>query len=182
MRQEITEIVEIPEGMTCQVTDNTFVCKKDSAELSKSLDLLRVSVKQEGNKLIFHTPKGTKRELKQIRTCKALIKNMFSGLENIYVYKLEKANVHFPMTLKVEGDKLVINNFLGEKTPRYAKILPNVKVEIKGENITVSAHDKYAAGQTAGNFEKATFVRGRDRRVFQDGIYITEKAVQEVSE
>jgi large subunit ribosomal protein L6 len=79
------------------------------------------------------------------------------------------------MTLKVEGSKLAINNFLGEKKPRFAEILPNVNVDIKGQNITVSSPDKEAAGQTAANFEKATKVKNRDRRIFQDGIYIVEK-------
>ena len=100
---------------------------------------------------------------------------MFKGINEKFAYKLEACNVHFPMTLKIEGNKLAINNFLGEKTPRHAEILPNVDVDIKGQVITLTSHDKEAAGQTAANFEKATKVRNRDRRIFQDGIYITQK-------
>jgi large subunit ribosomal protein L6 len=36
--------------------------------------------------------------------------------------------------------------------------------------------DVEAVGQTAANIERATKVWGYDPRVFQDGIYITEKA------
>jgi len=79
------------------------------------------------------------------------------------------------MTLKLEGDKLKISNFLGEKISRVAQVLPNVEVEIKGNEITISSHNKESAGQTAANFEKATKVKGRDRRIFQDGIFITHK-------
>ena len=79
------------------------------------------------------------------------------------------------MTLKIEGNKLAVNNFLGEKIPRYAYILPNVEVQIKGSLITILSTDKEAAGQTAANFEKATKVTNRDRRIFQDGIYIHDK-------
>jgi large subunit ribosomal protein L6 len=105
----------------------------------------------------------------------AHMKKMFLGLENDYVYHLESCNVHFPMTLKVEGNKLVINNFLGEKTPRFARILPGVKVDVKGAKITVSSPDKDAAGHTASNFEKATKIKLRDRRVFQDGIFLVDR-------
>jgi large subunit ribosomal protein L6 len=80
------------------------------------------------------------------------------------------------MTLKLEKNKLLINNFLGEKNPRVANILSGVDVDIKGQNITISSHDKTSAGQTAANIEKATKIRLRDRRIFQDGIYLIERA------
>ena len=92
-----------------------------------------------------------------------------------YIYKIEACNVHFPMSLKIEGNKLLINNFLGEKVARVAKILAGVDAQLKGTSITLTSHNKEAAGQTASNMEKATMVRNRDRRVFQDGLFITEK-------
>ena len=79
------------------------------------------------------------------------------------------------MTLKIKNNELIINNFLGEKVPRKATIFPNVEVEIKGNIIKVSSIDKEAAGHTAANMEKATKVKKRDRRIFQDGIFITKK-------
>jgi large subunit ribosomal protein L6 len=79
------------------------------------------------------------------------------------------------MTLKKEGDYLIVTNFLGEKTPRKSLILKGVNVEIKGKEIFVTSHDKELAGQTAANIERATKVRNRDRRVFQDGIFIVSK-------
>jgi len=77
--------------------------------------------------------------------------------------------------MKIDSGRLLINNFLGEKNPRVAVILPNVDVQLKGAKITVTSADKDAAGQTAANIEKATKIRNRDRRIFQDGIYIVER-------
>jgi len=110
-----------------------------------------------------------------IGTIWAHLKNMVKGVGEDYVYTLEVANVHFPMNVKAEGDKVTIKSFLGETTVRESRIMPNSKVDIKGSTITVTSHDIEAAGQTAANLEKATRLTGRDRRIFQDGIFITEK-------
>jgi len=75
----------------------------------------------------------------------------------------------------VEGDEIIIKNFLGEKIPRKAKILPNTSVEIKSNQIIVSSSNIEFAGQTAANIERATKIKKRDRRIFQDGIFIIEK-------
>ncbi|MEC7703671.1 MAG: 50S ribosomal protein L6, partial [Candidatus Thermoplasmatota archaeon] len=97
-----------------------------------------------------------------------------------FEYRLKAVYSHFPMTLKVEGSVLVINNLFGERVPRRAP-LPwspadvTVKVENKTE-VVVSGIDKEKVGQTSANIERACRIRGRDRRVFQDGIYIVEKA------
>lgn len=138
------------------------------------------TIKVEGNEIVFDCKKGNKNNLKQIKSQMAHLRNLFLGLDKKYTYALEACNVHFPMTLKIDKNKLLINNFLGEKVPRSAKILPNVDVQIKGVKITITSHDKEAAGQTAANFEKATIVRNRDRRIFQDGIYIVEKPGREI--
>jgi len=175
MKTKYLEKTQIPEGIKCTFEDNLLVCQKDQIFLERKIIIPKVKITVSGNEISFSSEKGNKIEFKIIKACMAHIKNIFDGLQNKFTYTLEACNVHFPMTLKVEKNKLVINNFLGEKIPRYAKILPTVNVEIKGQKITVSAHSKELAGQTAANIEKATKVRNRDRRVFQDGIYLTEK-------
>ncbi len=82
---------------------------------------------------------------------------------------------HFPIKTSVEGDAFIIQNFLGERSPRTAKILEGVTVEAKGENVTVSGIDKEKVGQTTANIERATKVKKRDIRVFQEGVYIISK-------
>jgi large subunit ribosomal protein L6 len=41
--------------------------------------------------------------------------------------------------------------------------------------VTVTGIDKESVGQTAANIERSTTVKNRDRRVFQDGIYLIHK-------
>ena len=71
-------------------------------------------------------------------------------------------------------------SFLGETTQRIANIVEGVNVDIKGSEITISSPDIEAAGQTATNIETATRLTGRDRRIFQDGIFITNKHGREI--
>lgn len=179
MKKQITEKLEIPEKVECSYNGEILICKKDSIELKRKIKIPRVNILIKNNEILFECQKANKNEKKIIYSYKAHIKNMFRGLNKKFVYKLEACNVHFPMSLKVEEDKLVISNFLGEKVPRYAKILPDVNVEIKGNVITVASHDKESAGRTASNFEKAGRIKARDRRVFQDGLFITQKPGEE---
>ena len=167
--------ISIPEGISCVYTNGKLKCKKENIELEKILSHPKIEIKIRDNKIIISCNKANKNYDKIVMSFMAHIENIFQGLGEKFVYELESANVHFPMTMKVEEGKVAISNFFGEKVPRYAKILPGVEVEIKGPKITVSARDREAAGQTAANLEKATKVRGRDRRVFQDGIYIISK-------
>lgn len=176
MKNQIKEIMELPSGIDCEFSNNVLKFNKGDVELSRIIKVPRLEVKIEGRNLILNCPAGNKNDLKVIKTLVAHIKNVFTGLNDKFVYKLQTANVHFPMALKVEGNKLIINNFLGEKTPRFADILPNVHIDVKGAIITLSSHDKESVGQTAANIEKTTKIKSKDRRVFQDGIYIIEKA------
>lgn len=175
MKHQIIQKIEIPQGVSCEYSNFILKCKKDSQELTRKIKLPEVEIKIENNNIIFKCDKGTKKHHKTIYSYIAHIKNLFQGLEKKFIYKLEACNVHFPMSIKVEGNEVIITNFFGEKTQRRAKILPNVQVEIKGHQITLSSSDIEAAGQTAANLEKATKIKKRDKRIFQDGIYIVEK-------
>lgn len=175
MKQKIQDKTKIPDGIECTYLDRILTCKKGAVALSKDISLREVSIEIKNSEIVFSADRANKTTKNLIASNKNHIKNLFKGLNEKFIYKLEACNVHFPMTLKLEKDNLLINNFLGEKISRHAKIMPNVEVKLNGNSITVSSHDKELAGQTAANMEKATKVRGRDRRIFQDGIFITEK-------
>lgn len=177
MKQKLSEQIAIPEGTHCEVKNHSLICKKGAVELVMLMAFPEITAKVENNHVVFSCESGNKNIYKTIKSLIAHTRNLFSGVNKEYVYKLEACNVHFPMTFKIENGKFIVNNFLGEKKPRITDIMPNVKVDVKAQKITVSSHDKRAAGQTAANLEKVTKIRNRDRRVFQDGIYIVEKPI-----
>jgi large subunit ribosomal protein L6 len=175
MNKDLTREIEVPEGVTAVVSGNEFTVKGDGKELKRSFDLGKIKAEVKDKKIVLTAKGATRRESKMIGTTWAHLKNMVKGLGEDFVYELEVCNVHFPMNVKADGDKIVIKSFLGETTERVARIMPEVKVDIKGSHITVTSNDIEAAGQTAANLEKATRLTGRDRRIFQDGIFITSK-------
>ena len=102
--------------------------------------------------------------------------NMVKGVTEGFTYHLKAFYSHFPMTLAVQGQTFVVNNYFGERVPRRSDILPGVEVKVSNKvEVTVSGIDKENVGQTAANIERSTTVKNRDRRVFQDGIYRLSK-------
>ncbi len=111
-----------------------------------------------------------------IGTTRAHINNMITGVTEGFTYHMKIVFAHFPMNVKVNGNKVNIDNFLGERHPRTAKIVGSAKVNVKGDEVTVTGINKEDVGQTVANLEQATKIKGRDPRVFQDGIYLIDKA------
>ncbi len=175
MKKKIVEFIEIPQGVSCEVQGQSLKIEKNGEKIIKEIKIPETKVKIEEGKITLECKEGNKNNFKIIKTYIKHIKNIFEGLDKKFLYKLASCNVHFPMTLKVDKNYLLINNFLGEKNPRKALILEGVEVSIKGSDIILSGRNKELVGQTAANFEKATHIKNRDRRVFQDGIYIIEK-------
>jgi len=175
-KKDLMQEIEIPGGIEGVIEGKEIILKKGSDELKRRLSSL-IDTKVEGNKIILEVKNAKKNQKKMFGTMKAHINNMIKGLEEKFKYKLQIANVHFPMTVKVDDAKneLVINNFLGEKVDRIIKLVPGVDVKVDKEFIEIEGSDIEKAGQCAANIEKGAKPKNKDRRIFQDGIYIIEK-------
>ncbi|MFH8092540.1 MAG: 50S ribosomal protein L6 [Candidatus Aenigmatarchaeota archaeon] len=164
---------KIPEGFDVKIDGKVLRVEYNGKFLEKKLNYpSTIKVKVENGKLIVSSEVERRKIKAMIGTIIAHARNMIKGLKEGYVYKLKVVYTHFPINVKVEKDEVIISNFLGERTLRKAKILGDTKVEINGQEIIVSGSDKELVGQTAANIENATRVSKKDRRVFQDGIYI----------
>ncbi len=103
------------------------------------------------------------------------ISNMSKGVKEGFVYKLKIVYTHFPVTVSVSGSRVNIKNFLGGRGIMSGDIVGDTKVEVKKDDVVVFGISKEEVGQTAANIERACKVKGKDRRVFQDGIYLVDK-------
>jgi len=173
---EIREKIEFPNGVEIIIDEKTVHVKGEKGSLSKILSHPKIDITVKNNIVEISCLNFPKRKEKAlIGTFKAHINNMIQGVTEGFEYKMKTLFAHFPIKTSIEGDTFVIQNFLGERSPRKAIILDGVTVESKGENVTVSGIDKEKVGQTAANIERATKVKKRDIRVFQDGVYIISK-------
>ncbi|MBU5688421.1 MAG: 50S ribosomal protein L6 [Candidatus Aenigmarchaeota archaeon] len=167
--------LKIPEGFEVLIENKKIIVRHNGKSLEKQLNYpSNIQVRVENGKLIASSDSDRRKIKAMLGTIIAHTRNLIKGLKDGYTYKLKVVYTHFPISVKVEGDEVVISNFLGEKTLRRAKILGDTKVQINGQEITVSGINKELVGQTAANIENATRISKKDRRVFQDGIYIVK--------
>ncbi|MBI4441163.1 50S ribosomal protein L6 [Candidatus Woesearchaeota archaeon] len=168
--------VEIPDGVTVDIApDHVITIKGKKGEVKRTFHAIGITVAREGNTVVFSAKNATKKEKTMIGTFRAHLKNMVTGVVNGHQYKMKICSGHFPMTVAVKGNELTIKNFLGEKVPRIARLLDGVSVKVEGSDVSIDSPDLEKAGIVASRIELATFISRRDRRVFQDGIFITSK-------
>ncbi|HLC32807.1 MAG TPA: 50S ribosomal protein L6 [Candidatus Nanoarchaeia archaeon] len=176
MKSKFEASIELPVEVTASLAAEVLTLKGPKGEIARKLadPLLKMLV--DGNKVVLSCAKGTKRQKRMMNTFEAHINNMILGVQTPYKYLLKICSGHFPMNVSVTGDQLIVKNFLGEKSPRTLKLKKGVTVKVEGDNLLVESSDKDLAGQMASDIELLTAKRNRDLRVFQDGIYMIEKA------
>lgn len=176
MKKKLYEEISIPGGVEVSIEGKRLIFKGKEGESSREFNLGKINLEKKDKKIILSCEKQTKKEKKIIKTSVAHIKNMLQGVQGKFEYKLKICSSHFPMTVKIEGDSAIIKNFLGEKVDRKTKLPKDVEVKLDKDIITITSIYKEIAGQAAANLERVTKIRGRDKRVFQDGIYLINKA------
>jgi len=181
----VEERVPVPDNVEVKIDGMKVTVKGPKGELTRDFShargvIIRLEEGEEGKKeVVVETYFAHRRRKALVGTLAAHIENMITGVTKGFRYRLKIIYSHFPVTVKVEGDKVVIENFLGEKAPRIAKIMKGAKVRVEKNDVVVEGIDIEAVGQTAANIELATKVKDKDRRVFVDGIYIYKKEVME---
>ena len=173
----IEHSVMIPEGVTASIDSDIVTITGPKGSLSREFASPRHDIFHEGGSLLVRIDLPRRKERALAGTWNAHLNNMVKGVTDGFTYTLKALYSHFPMTLAVKGNEFVVNNYFGERVPRSAAIINGVNVKVQNKTeVVVSGIDKEAVGQTAANIERSTTVKKRDRRVFQDGIYLIEKA------
>jgi len=166
----------IPQDVTVEISGNKVKVKGNKGEIEKTFVLEKNMKLEKVDDKAKVSSESDRRNVKAITgTTIAHIRNMFEGVTKGFAYKLKVVYSHFPVTVKVDGKKVLIQNFLGERMPRVAKIAGKAEVKVDGADITVTGIDVDDVSRTSANIEQSTRISGRDRRVFQDGCWIISK-------
>jgi large subunit ribosomal protein L6 len=174
--QKITAEVEAPASVTIRKDSNFIEVKGKLGKVKKDFTKLPATVTVEGNRITIK-PYGTrKRDLAVTNTARSVITGMIKGVEKGYTYKLKIIFAHFPISVKVKDKEVHIENFFGERSARISPIIGEAtKVSVVGEDVVIQGPSLEDVSQTAANIELSTKTKGKDQRVFLDGLYIYSK-------
>ena len=167
--------IELPDDVTAAVDHLDLTVEGPEGSVTKRLWYPDVSVTVDGDTVVIGSDADDRHTGATVGTFESHVSNMIHGVTDGWEYEMEVVYAHFPMQVRVEGDEVVIENFLGERSPRTTPIHGSTEVQVDGEQITLRGPDKEAVGQTAADIEQLTRVTDKDTRVFQDGVYITQK-------
>lgn len=174
-RERYEHTVELPEGVSASLEHAELTMRGPNGTVTRRLQSKDTAISLEGSTITLTTTRPTKRHKREINTFRSHITNMIQGVTEGHTYKLTIASSHFPITVQNQNGRMIIKNFVGEKKPRSTRIPENVDVKIEGDTITITSADLEKAGNFAGALEKLCVRAKFDTRIFQDGLYITEK-------
>lgn len=172
---KIEETVEIPAGIKAGLQGHVITISSKDSKQSRRLWHPRVKLAVSGSHITVSCELPNRREKALVGTFSAHIRNMIVGVTQGFRCEMKMVYSHFPMKLAVKDREFVIENFLGEKFPRRARIMGETQVEVKGDQVILTGHSIEEVGQSAANIERATKIKNFDPRVFQDGVYIVLK-------
>ena len=175
---EIIHNIEIPDGVTISINGSEIGVKGPKGELKRNFKNDVISFSKNDKEVILSTKFPRKKDKALMGTIAGHISNMIHGVAKGFEYHMSIYYSHFPMNVSVQGKNVIIKNFLGEKYPRTSKIVGNTKVEVKGQDITISGINLEDVGQTAANLRLASKIGRKDPRVFQDGIFLVDKGAK----
>ncbi|MBI4145713.1 50S ribosomal protein L6 [Candidatus Woesearchaeota archaeon] len=176
MKGKVDVAIELPSGVTASYASGVLTVKGPKGEVSRKLfdPVLKVDAKD--GKVLIKSSDDSRKQKRVAHSFRAHVKNIVAGVQVPYRYVLKVCSGHFPINVSIQGELLLVKNFLGEKFPRVLKLKKGASVKVEGDKITIETCDKELGGRLASDIELLTAKRNRDLRVFQDGIYMIEKA------
>jgi len=173
---EISKIIQVPDDIEVFIEGKKVTVKGAKGTLTHDFPFAPISIESQRKTIRIWANWPRKRETALVGTVYSHIQNMITGVRKGFTYKLKIVFSHFPISVKVQGKTILIENFTGERGARKVKIVGDAQVKVLSEDVIVYGINLEDVSQTAANIEQGTKVKRKDPRIFLDGIYINERS------
>ena len=173
--EKLSTGVEIPDSVKVGLKSNMLSVEGPLGKTYKNFKKIPVKIEVADNKINLKAIGKRNKDRAILNTARSIIRNLCEGVIEGYTIKMKVVFSHFPITVKVEGEKVLIENFQGERAARKTNIWGETKVTPKGDDVIITGHVLTDVSQTAAEIENNSRVKNKDHRVFLDGIYKFEK-------
>src|SRR5450759_3074191 len=151
---KVSKTVQVPDNVTLSIEGKKINVKGAKGTLTRDFSFAPIAIEGEGKNVRIWAKWPRKKEAALVGTIYSHINNMITGVTKGYQYKLKIVFSHFPISVKLQGNSIMIENFTGERRPRKIKLIGNVKVKIEAEDIIVEGANLEEVSQTAANIEQ----------------------------
>lgn len=171
--------IKIPEGCNVTINKKLLTLEYNGKKISRDFVHVAFTMEYIDEHIRLSLWNSKRQERSKIVTCASHIKNMILWITKGYEYILKAAYVHFPISFDIQdnGKKILVKNFLGEKTSRVFNMLGEsvVKIGSDKDTIVISGISLENVSHSAGNIQDRYRPKNFDNRKFIDGVYISAK-------
>ena len=176
LTEKLAGKVEVPQGVTVEIKGTDVRVSGNGISNARHFKAWDVELRQNAGTIEVYAKWPRKDILAEAKSIASHISNMVTGTQKTFEARLEIVYSHFPINVAAKGNVVEVSNLTGQKNPKKARVLGEAtKVEVRGKEIIVTGRNKEDVAQTTANLEQVTRAKGKDIRVFADGIYITQK-------
>ena len=168
--------IQIPKDVKVDLKGNMLEVQGPLGKVYKNFKKIPVIIQINDNKILLKKTGQRKKHQAILNTAKSLIQTLCIGVTDGFTIKMKVVYSHFPITVKAENKRVLIENFQGERAPRVSMIKGNTKVTVKGDDVIITGPVLTDVSQTAATIQSKSKVKNKDHRVFLDGIYRYSKS------
>ena len=175
IKKPTTEI-QIPKDVKVNLKGSILQVQGPLGNVYKNFKKIPVFIEINDNKILLRKTGERKKHQAILNTAKSLIQTLCIGVVDGFTIKMKIVYSHFPITVDVDGKKILVKNFQGERAPRISMIKGDTDVVVKKDDVIVTGPVLADVSQTAANIQTNSKVKNKDHRVFLDGIYRYSKS------
>ena len=134
-------IVEIPKEISFTIKDKVITIKGNKGEIVKDFShIKKIAMVYADNKATMSCNFPRKTTEAKLGTLRSILHNMMDGVTKGYTYKMKIAYSHFPITVATDGNKILVKNFIGERSPRITYKAGTHPIDVKAtkEDVVIS--------------------------------------------